>query len=350
MATELFHRGSAFHNDAGKWRLRWWVTLALALSLALHYSIYELMQTGLFNAAFRHVMVDKTTAEPVPDRVQINADLLKNKAAVRDLPQEPPPGMDLKNLERAAKGTPENMAKDFGGKDIRFAPAAGENLQSAFSANKPSAADRPDNFDLPDSSSADLSKAMNQLNKASLQNAASDKQLLLDSGGSLSPSERDLLGKDVLGKLNENALAGKGDSAKVPGFSSLDEVLGAGGGIGTGGGPILMPTDLLFSYNSAELAAGARGSMMKLGLIIQKNAGKHFVIEGHTDTFGGEAYNNDLSLRRAEAVKEWLVDTLKIEADLISTEGHGKSRAIVNPRGTVEQQGLNRRVEIRSEG
>lgn len=349
MATELFHRGSAFRNDAGKWRLRWWVTLALASSLALHYIMYELMQTGLFNAAFRHVMVDRTPVEPVRERVQINADLLKNKTAIRDLPPDRPPGVDLKNLERAAKGTPEDITKDMGGKDIRFAPAVGENLQAAFSANKPSALERPDSFDLPESSSADLAKAMNQLNKATLQSASSDKQLLMESGETLSPSEKDLMGKDVLGKLNQDALAGKGDGAKVPGFSSLDEVLGSGGGIG-GGGPILMPTDLLFAYNSAELAAGARTSMMKLGLIIQKNHGKHFVIEGHTDTFGSDIYNNDLSLRRAEAVKEWLVDTLKIEASVISTEGHGKTRPLVNPKGTADEQSMNRRVEIRSEG
>ena len=294
--------------------------------------------------------MDKTTAAvPVRERVQINADLLKNQTAFRDLPKEPPPGVDLKNLEAMAKGTPEDIIKDMGGKDIRFAPAMGENLQAAFTANKPSATDRPDTFDLPDSTtSADLSKAMTQLNKAALQNAASDKQLLLESGASLNPSEKDLLGKDVLGKLNQDALAGKGDSAKVPGFSSLDEVLGSGGGIGAGG-PILMPTDLLFAYNSAVLAPGARTSMMKLGMIIQKNNGKHFVIEGHTDTFGGDPYNNDLSLRRAEAVKEWLVDTLKLDAGLISTEGHGKTRPIVNPHGTVEQQGMNRRVEIRTE-
>lgn len=48
-------------------------------------------------------------------------------------------------------------------------------------------------------------------------------------------------------------------------------------------------------------------SLMKLGFIIQRNPTAEISIEGHTDTFGGDEYNQSLSLSRAEAVKAWLI-------------------------------------------
>ena len=85
---------------------------------------------------------------------------------------------------------------------------------------------------------------------------------------------------------------------------------------------------------------------MKLGNLIEKNRTAVFRIEGHTDSFGGDDYNTMLSLRRAEAVKEWLVHSKNIAPERISTVGLGKTRLLVPGNGTVEQQKLNRRVEI----
>ena len=130
-------------------------------------------------------------------------------------------------------------------------------------------------------------------------------------------------------------------------FSSLDGLLGkTGGGIPDGTKPILMPTDLLFDYNEWELREEARLSMMKLGFIIQTNPGSRFIIEGHTDTIGGEDPNYQLSLRRAGAVRDWLINTLKIDGNNMQAVGYGKTRPLVKPDGTAEEQALNRRVEI----
>lgn len=131
------------------------------------------------------------------------------------------------------------------------------------------------------------------------------------------------------------------------GFSSLDGLLGkTGGGLPDGTKPILMPTDLLFDFNEWELKEEARLSMMKLGFIIQTNPGSRFIIEGHTDTIGGEDSNYQLSLRRAGAVRDWLINVLKIDGNNMQAVGYGKSRPLVNPEGSAEQQALNRRVEI----
>ena len=136
-------------------------------------------------------------------------------------------------------------------------------------------------------------------------------------------------------------------NAGIPaGFSNLDQLLSGSGQLGLGTAPILMPTDLLFDYDSANLRPGATASLQKLGRLIQRNPQAIFKVEGHTDSFGGDQYNMDLSQRRAETVKAWLVENMSIEADRIQTEGYGKSRLIVPGDRSVEEQQLNRRVEI----
>ena len=138
-----------------------------------------------------------------------------------------------------------------------------------------------------------------------------------------------------------------GASKITKGFSNLNGLIGrTGGGIPDGTKPILMPTDLLFDYNEWELREEARLSMMKLGFIIQTNPGSRFIIEGHTDTIGGEDSNFQLSLRRAGAVRDWLINVLKIDGNNMQAVGYGKTRPLINPYGTVEEQSLNRRVEI----
>ena len=130
------------------------------------------------------------------------------------------------------------------------------------------------------------------------------------------------------------------------GFSNLDELLSGSGPVGSSTAPILMPTDLLFDYDSANLRPGATASLQKLGRLIQRNPQSVFRVEGHTDSFGGDQYNMELSQRRAETVKTWLIQNMNIDADRVQTQGYGKTRLIVPAERSVEEQQLNRRVEI----
>jgi outer membrane protein OmpA-like peptidoglycan-associated protein len=171
--------------------------------------------------------------------------------------------------------------------------------------------------------------------------------MLLNSG-SLEPKE----GKMDMGLLDQVNRQGTGSadaaSTRVKGFSNLDDLLGGGGKLGGSTAPILMPTDLLFEYGSDQLAEGARLSLMKLGFLIQKNPGSLFIIEGHTDSFGSDEFNLDLSQRRANAVVSWLIQSLRLTTDRVQAVGMGE-RALIQriPGASIEEQGINRRVEIK---
>jgi outer membrane protein OmpA-like peptidoglycan-associated protein len=71
-----------------------------------------------------------------------------------------------------------------------------------------------------------------------------------------------------------------------------------------------------------------------------------FTIEGHTDSFGSDEYNEKLSLRRAVAVKEWLEKNMDMREADIRAVGYGKSRLIAPSSGSIAEQQINRRVEI----
>ena len=76
---------------------------------------------------------------------------------------------------------------------------------------------------------------------------------------------------------------------------------------------------------------------------MQEQADIELVLEGHTDSIGSESYNNDLSARRAEAVKQKLATDYSISASRISTVGYGESQPIASNE-TAEGRSLNRRV------
>lgn len=138
-----------------------------------------------------------------------------------------------------------------------------------------------------------------------------------------------------------------GGSDAVPaGYSDLDELLSKSGGLSPSQAPIFMPSDVLFGYNESFLRPEAIVSLGKLGELIRRNPKSKFRIEGHTDSFGGPEYNAKLSLARAESVKQWLAGTMSIDPSRIETRGLGNSKPLAPATGTIDEQQLNRRVEI----
>jgi outer membrane protein OmpA-like peptidoglycan-associated protein len=143
---------------------------------------------------------------------------------------------------------------------------------------------------------------------------------------------------------------GRGDGSDawegIPGRRSLDDALSRTGPLPAGGAPIAMPGGALFDYDRAELRQDAVDEMQKLAELIRRNPAASFRIEGHTDSIGSREYNLELSLRRAEAVKGWLVQALRIDPSRIDTVGLGPDHLLVPGDKSIEEQQPNRRVEI----
>ncbi len=73
--------------------------------------------------------------------------------------------------------------------------------------------------------------------------------------------------------------------------------------------------------------------------------GREFVIEGHTDNVGTERYNINLSKKRAESVRRYLIKNFHLPADSLRCEGYGEARPIAE-NTSAEGRSKNRRVEI----
>jgi outer membrane protein OmpA-like peptidoglycan-associated protein len=196
---------------------------------------------------------------------------------------------------------------------------------------------------------------LNAAAKAKAENAlAIDKELnevrqqLLDDKPDVATRPKISSGNHPGHSLDEDTAdsMAAGNAGIPAGFSNLDALLAGSGRVGGGTAPILMPTDLLFDYNSATLRPGAAASLEKLGRLIQRNPQATFRVEGHTDSFGSDQYNLDLSRRRAETVKAWLVQSMNIDPARVQTQGFGKTRLLIPADRSVEEQQLNRRVEI----
>jgi outer membrane protein OmpA-like peptidoglycan-associated protein len=103
--------------------------------------------------------------------------------------------------------------------------------------------------------------------------------------------------------------------------------------------------EIKFDFNSANISKGAMGDIDNLGKALTDPSlkGSTFALGGHTDGVGGEEYNLDLSSRRADAVKAYLVSKYKMEPGQLITAGYGKTKLknAGDPKAAV-----NRRVQI----
>ncbi len=89
--------------------------------------------------------------------------------------------------------------------------------------------------------------------------------------------------------------------------------------------------------------------LRELAVYLRENPELKIIVEGHTDSSGPEWYNLELSKKRAEMVKDYLVIVEGISSDRITTIGYGESRPLY-PNDTPENMARNRRVEIKTEG
>ena len=144
------------------------------------------------------------------------------------------------------------------------------------------------------------------------------------------PSKRiDLRSKTAKNSLNEEDVVVK----------SIEEILASGEEIRI--------NNIFFETSKAELLQESFSELNKLIDVLNKYPTVNVVLEAHTDNIGSDKFNDDLSLRRANAVQQYLV-TNSIAPNRITEKGFGK-RKPVSSNETEEGRALNRRVQFRLE-
>jgi outer membrane protein OmpA-like peptidoglycan-associated protein len=103
--------------------------------------------------------------------------------------------------------------------------------------------------------------------------------------------------------------------------------------------------EIQFDYNSADISKTSVTAVQELGKALSDASlqGSTFVVAGHTDAIGGEAYNQDLSERRADTIKKYLTEKYGIAGSNLVTVGYGKTR----PKdANAPMDPINRRVQV----
>jgi outer membrane protein OmpA-like peptidoglycan-associated protein len=114
---------------------------------------------------------------------------------------------------------------------------------------------------------------------------------------------------------------------------------------------IELAADVLFDFDKAEIRPEAADSLRKVADVIREQARGGVTIVGHTDAKGTDAYNQPLSERRANAVRDWLVKDAGLGTVRFQTSGEGARKPVApnaKPDGSDDPEGRqkNRRVEI----
>jgi outer membrane protein OmpA-like peptidoglycan-associated protein len=103
--------------------------------------------------------------------------------------------------------------------------------------------------------------------------------------------------------------------------------------------------EIQFDYNSADIRPSSMPAVQELGKALSNASlkGSTFIVAGHTDAVGSEAYNQDLSERRADTIKRYLIEKYGINGSDLVTVGYGKSKP-KDPNAPMDP--INRRVQV----
>jgi len=327
-------RGDDTYHLPGPDHLGWWAVAAVIASLLLHLLVFFALDR--MKIALRFQEVRELTTGPVDIR------------QVHIAPEEPAPRQSPENLV-VPPVDPASLLEEIDllemlpdDIDIDISPQILD-PEYALKMENPALMGDPEALAIDVSSGIDVEAELLQMGQEITElPAAAVGQLTIDPGAAvaddpdLSKFTDDLLRRGADGQAREGALDG---------LTSLDDLLGLPPNTLVNK-TTMLPSDLLFEFDSADLRESAKLGLMKLGLLIDRNPGLYCWIEGHTDLFGSDSYNLDLSKRRAAAVKSYLVDSLRMNEKQIITRGFGKTQPIIM-QGDADAQSPNRRVEIR---
>jgi outer membrane protein OmpA-like peptidoglycan-associated protein len=112
----------------------------------------------------------------------------------------------------------------------------------------------------------------------------------------------------------------------------------------TARGLIVNMSDVLFDTAKSSLRPLAREKLAKVAGIVSGHPGLRLDVEGHTDSVGGDDYNQQLSEQRGEAVRDYLTEQ-GMAAASVTSRGFGKSQPVAS-NDTADGRQQNRRVEL----
>jgi outer membrane protein OmpA-like peptidoglycan-associated protein len=327
--------------QSAAWNLRWWILMAVFSSVVLHAGmLYFLRDLGMGQVG--EALAETSAADDgrFEDQIHLDPKLLEQTlSATPEISSQP------KIETNVTEQLPpiDEIARHLKG-DITLSPETAVPLNIEFRA--PKQGDAGPSVDAVNPvDSAIVGAIDNKIRTASssdiLKTATADPEQV-----KIKMDDQAATGPDAL-KGELAAARKRGDNGlKGLGFSSLDDLMDLKTPQ-TGDMKAMIPSRTLFDYNSTEVKESAKVELAKLAFLLMTWTKAEFHIEGHSDSFGNDAYNLDLSRRRAEAVKEWVVNTMKVDGARIFTEGFGETQPIVDPNGSIDAQELNRRVVIR---
>lgn len=114
---------------------------------------------------------------------------------------------------------------------------------------------------------------------------------------------------------------------------------------------INLPENILFDFDKSQLRPQAKPTLAKVTTLLRSYKTAPVSIYGYTDSKGSDDYNQELSGRRANAVKDFLVQTFGVEAARLEAKGFGETQPVApnaKPDGSDDPAGRqkNRRVEV----
>ena len=331
----------SFRLPTTAWDMRWWILAAVGTSVAVNGGLFYMMNRYQLQGADR-AKTELSTGVFEVEQITIPEQVL------RDMKSTDLPDITQKTNNDPVKELPDisEIAAELRDKAVVLTPSIKDMAVNVTLSNPAPGAAGNLVSDFGEKSAVDVDASFLLSQSTTLQsNIKPDAdQALIDASA---------LDADA-GKLSDALKATKnsdGGNSGLDGFTNLDDLVNYQGPI-TGDFKTMLRTDLLFDFGSSQLRSEARLSLMKLGMMIQTNNTAKFKLVGHTDMLGDDTSNDKLSLARAQAVKDWLVDSLRIDAGHISCEGAGERepRSGVDAKGDAAAQQLNRRVEIHKTG
>lgn len=326
--------GGGTYRLPGPEHLGWWAAVAMLLSILLHVAVFFMLDHMKIALSFEKAQ-ELSTAPVSVQQVEVRPTDEEQQLPPENVVTPPKDVTSLLEEIDLLDALPKN-------KDIDFKPEI-KQAEFELKMTRPAMEGDPKAIAMeissglePDTDLPEFGRQPEQLKPAEVGQVTVDPGAVQGDDNDLAKFTDDLIKRGANGKVEKGALDG---------IESLDTLLDLPPNILLAK-KTLLPSDLLFEFNKAELRESAKVGLMKLALLMDRNPSLYCWIEGHTDLVGGDDFNLQLSVRRAEAVKTYLVKSLRMDASKISTRGFGRYEPLVIT-GTQDEQAVNRRVEIR---